>query len=240
METIKLSDIVRIASNVSLLLPLLFYIRSIQTAAKPIHIIGALVIVSGLSDIIGLVLLQQQQPTVILFNLYYMVLFCLLTWFYYRILFAPTHPVWVWAGIGLYILSFIAITAFAQPFSQYQTLLWLVTAMIMIIYSVGYFFYSLSRIGSATYFGSGLIWINIGVMIYFVMNLYLFVMGDYVLTQLDAETSALIWSSHNLNNILKNVLFAIGFYFAGTQARKKQDGGGVSIREREMEGISSA
>lgn len=221
METIKLSEIVRIASNVSLLLPLFFYLRSRHSTTRPIHIIGLLVIVSGLSDMAGYVLMLQQQSTIVLFNLYYMVLFGLLTWFYYRVLFAPTGRVWAWLGSGFYVLAFIAITAFAQPFSQYQTLLWLVTAVIMIIYSVAYFFYSLSGAGSSGYFASGNIWINIGVMIYFVMNLYLFVMGDYVLTQLDAETSALIWSSHNLNNILKNTLFAIGFFFAGTQRQNR-------------------
>ena len=50
-------------------------------------------------------------------------------------------------------------------------------------------------------------------MIYFCLNLFLFLMGSYVLTKLDPETSALIWSSHNVNNIIKNILFAVGIYF---------------------------
>ena len=85
--------------------------------------------------------------------------------------------------------------------------------MIMIIYSISYFFYSISTITLSAYFGYSLIWINMGVMIYFCLNLFLFMMGNYVLTQLDPEIGALIWSSHNVNNIIKNILFAIGISF---------------------------
>ena len=119
----------------------------------------------------------------------------------------------VWIGLAVYLQSFILVTFFVQNFLEYQTLMWLITALIMIIYSIAYFFYSLSTIITSGFYGYSLIWINVGVMIYFCLNLFLFVMGNYVLTKLDPETSALIWSSHNINNIIKNILFAVGIYF---------------------------
>ena len=84
----------------------------------------------------------------------------------------------------------------------------------LIIYSITYFFHSLTAITSSGYPGYSLIWINIGVMIYFCLNLFLFLMANHVLTRLDSETSALIWSSHNINNVIKNILFAIGIFYA--------------------------
>lgn len=213
MESVQIPEIIRIASNVSLLLPLAMYLTRMKYASRQVHIIGILVIVSGVCDLVGLFLFQKSQSTIVLFNTYYAILFFLLTWFYYEVLFVNTRRIMIWIGLAVYLQSFILITAFVQNFLQYQTLMWLITAIIMITYSIAYFFYSLSTITTSGYFGYSLIWINIGVMIYFCLNLFLFLMGNYVLTRLDPETSALIWSSHNVNNIIKNVLFAVGIYF---------------------------
>lgn len=213
MESVKISEVIRVASNASMLVPLAFYLTRIRYASRQVHIIGILIIVSGLCDLIGLLLFEHRQSTIVLFNTYYALLFALLTWFYYEVLFVNTRRIMIWIGLAVYIQSFILVTVFVQNFLEYQTLMWLITALIMITYSIAYFFYSLSAITSSGYFGYSLIWINIGVMIYFCLNLFLFVMGNYVLTKLDPETSALIWSSHNINNIIKNVLFAVGIYF---------------------------
>lgn len=212
MEPDSISEVIRIASNVSLILPLIMYLIRIRHASRQVHIIGLLVIASGVCDLIGLVLFSRSQSTVVLFNIYYALLFFLLTWFYYEILFVNTRRMMIWIGLAVYLQSFILVTAFVQDFFQYQTVMWLITAIIMIIYSIAYFFYSVSTITTSGYFGYSLIWINIGVMIYFCLNLFLFIMGSYVLTKLDPETSAMIWSSHNVNNIIKNILFAIGIY----------------------------
>lgn len=202
------------ASNLSLLLPLAVYLARIRYASRQIHIIGILLIVSGICDLVGFILFNRSQSTVVLFNTYYALLFFLLTWFYYEVLFVNTRRIMIWIGLAVYLQSFILVTLFVQDFLQYQTLMWLIAAIIMIIYSIAFFFYSLSTISASGYFGYSLIWINVGVMIYFCLNLFLFLMGNYVLTRLDPETSALIWSSHNVNNIIKNILFAIGIYFS--------------------------
>lgn len=213
MDRAETSEIIRVASNLSLLLPLAIYVTRIRYASRQVHIIGVLLIVSGLCDLIGFILFREHQSTVVLFNTYYALLFILLSWFYYEVLFVNTRRIMIWIGLAVYVQSFILISVFVQNFLEYQTLMWLITAIIMIAYSIAYFFYSLTTITSMGLFGYSLIWINIGVMIYFCLNLFLFVMGNYVLTKLDPETSALIWSSHNINNIIKNVLFAVGIYF---------------------------
>lgn len=213
MESVKISDIIRVASNLSVLMPLAMYLSRIRYASRQIHIVGVLVIVSGICDLFGLFFFERNESTAVLFNIYYALVFFLLSWFYYEALFVNTRRILIWIGLAVYLQSFILVTVYVQGFQQYQTLMWLITAIIMIIYSISYFFYSLSTIAASGYFGYSLIWINVGVMIYFCLNLFLFLMGNYVLTRLDPETSALIWSSHNINNILKNILFAIGIYF---------------------------
>lgn len=212
MEPVHISGVIRAASNLSVILPLVVYLLRMRYAARQIHVIGILIIVSGLADLVGFVLLSGGQSTVELFNVYYILLFILLSWFYYEVMLASTRRLVIGLGSVVYLISFMLVSAYVQDFRQYQTLMWVITAIIMITYSISYFFYSVSTISSAAFYAYGLIWINIGVMIYFCLSLFLFVMGSYVLTKLDADTSALIWSSHNINNIIKNILFAIGIF----------------------------
>jgi hypothetical protein len=213
MESVRISEIIRVASNISLLVPLAMYLTRMRYASRNIHIIGLLIIASGICDLLGMVLFSRHQSTTVLFNVYYSLLFFILTWFYYEILFVNTRRIMVWIGLAVYLQSFLLVTFFVQNFFEYQTLMWLISAVIMITYSMAYFLYSLSTLNSSGYFGYSLTWINSGVMVYFCLNLFLFVMGNYVLTRLDPETSALIWSSHNINNIIKNILFAVGIYY---------------------------
>lgn len=212
MESGKISEIIRMASNISLLLPLAMYLTRIKSASRQVHIIGTLIIISGVCDLVGLILFNRHQSTVVLFNIYYAILFLLLTWFYYEILFVNTRRIMIWIGLAVYLQSFILITVFVQSFFEYQTFMWLITAIIMITYSIAYFFYSLATVPPARYFDYSFIWINNGIMIYFCLSLFLFAMGNHVLTKMDPITSALIWSSHNVNNIIKNILFSIGIY----------------------------
>jgi hypothetical protein len=213
MQAPSIPTIISTASSISVVLPLAMYFIRMKNAARRIHIIGALVMVSAVCDIIGMILIMERSSTVVLFNTYYALLFLLLTWFYYEILFINTRRVLVWIGLAIYLQSFLLVTIYVQSFFEYQTLMWVITAIIMIIYSISYFFYSFSTISAGNIFSYTFIWINIGVMIYFCLNLFLFVMGSHVLTKLEPQVGALIWSSHNVNNILKNVLFAIGIYF---------------------------
>lgn len=213
MNPVKIPEIIRIASNISIFAPLVIYVSKIRYANRPIHIIGILVIVSGLCDLVGYILFNKHQSTVVVFNAYYGILFLLLTWFYYEALFINTRRIIVLLGVAVYVLSYIPVALHVQGFTEYQSLMWLITAIIMITYSIAYFFYSLSAIQPSDFFGYSLIWINMGVMIYFCLNLFLFVLGNYVLSKLDPDTGALIWSTHNINNVLKNILFAIGIFF---------------------------
>ena len=192
MESVKISEIIRLASNISLLVPLAFYLSRIKHLSREIHIIGALLFVSGASDLAGYILFNRQQSTVMLINSYYILMFFLLTWFYYRILLVRIQRRMVWVGVVVYLVSFIVVTLYVQPFTEYQNLMWLITAVVMILYSIAYFFHSVSAITTSVEAGVSLVWINVGVMLYFCLNLFLFVMANHVLTQLDPETSAMI------------------------------------------------
>lgn len=208
MRAERISEIIRLASMLSVALPLIVYLVRIRNASRPVHLIGALAIVSALSDLVAYVLFTRGQSTVVLFNIYYTVLFLLLTWFYYDILLARRSKATVLAGLVIYSLSFILVTTYFQSFFEYQTSMWSITGLIMIIYSVSYFLSLFSA--QTTMSNYGVLWINSGILFYFSFNLSLFVMSSYVLTKLEPQISMLIWSFHNVNNIVKNILLGIG------------------------------
>lgn len=213
MNSDHTSEIVRLASNLSVALPLVAYLTKIKYASRKVHIIGLLIILSATSDIAGYIFFNERQSTAVLFNAYYAFTFLLLSWFYYEILFIKSRRVVVLIGLAVYLQSFMLITIYVQGFMEYQTLMWIITGIIMVVYSIAYFTYSLSILPSMSSLNYAPVWINTGVLIYFLLNLFLFILSNYVLTNLDPQMGLLIWSFHNVNNILKNVLFAIGISF---------------------------
>jgi hypothetical protein len=206
-----LPEIIRLASILSVAVPLVIYLMKIRNVSKPVHLIGILTIASAIADLSVAFFFAKGQSTVIIFNIYSILLFLLLSWFYYEIFLTKKGQRTVLGGVAVYIISFILLTTTAhQSFFQYQTFLWTIAGMIMIIFSISYFLYLFSA--PVTLSNFELLWINSGVLLYFSLNLFLFVMSGYVLTRLDPEISLLIWSFHNVNNIMKNVLLAFGIY----------------------------
>lgn len=210
MKADQISEIIRIASIGSVLFPLVLYLLKVNQASRTLHLVGILTFVSAISDMAGYFLFARGQSTVVLFNAYYIITFLLLTWFYYDIYATRNGKMTILTGLVIYVLAFILVSFYVQSFVQYQTFMWTITGMTMIIYSISYFLYLFSTPSVMSNYG--LLWINSGILLYFSLNLFMFVMSSYVLTRLDSEISLLIWSFHNVNNILKNVLLACGIY----------------------------
>lgn len=210
MKPANISEIIRIASNLSVLFPLVAYLAKFKYATRRIHIIGGLVLVSAIFDLIGYLRFQNSEPTAVLFNTYYVFLFCLLWWFYHEVVFIGTRRLITYIGLAVYAQSFILITLFVQDFFQHQSLLWLITAIILVVFSIEYFLYLFSTGPGVNLLNYTTMWINSGVLLYFSFNLFLFIISNYIFSHEDHDVGLAVWSFHNVNNILKNVLFGIG------------------------------
>lgn len=208
MTSNSMSEIISYASMFSVAFPLILYLLRIRHVSRSGHKIGAIVIISAVSDIIGYFLFQAKMSTVLVFNGYFLISFVLLSWFYSDVLQSTRGKRTVQWGLGLYVLSFIVITAFFQSFNEYQTLMWTLAGAICIIFSISYFISVFSSMRPMNDFG--LLWINSGILFYFSFNLFLFIMSSYVLTRLEPELGLIVWSFHNVNNIIKNVLIGLG------------------------------
>jgi hypothetical protein len=208
MSSQSISEIIRYASIFSVAFPLILYLFRLKDLSGAGHKIGAIVIISALSDVIALYLFEAEMSTVLLFNAYYLIFFLLLAWFYNEVLQTVRGKRMVQWGLAIYVLSFIGITILIQSFNEYQTLMWTLAGAISIIFSISYFISVFSAMRPMNDFG--LLWINSGILFYFSFNLFLFIMSSYVLTRLEPELSLIVWSFHNVNNIIKNILIGLG------------------------------
>ncbi|MFM6975503.1 MAG: hypothetical protein ACKOW2_01480 [Sphingobacteriaceae bacterium] len=59
------------------------------------------------------------------------------------------------------------------------------------------------------------LYINSAVFFYFVMDIYLFSISNYVFRNESVDIAMTFWSFHNFCNIIKNGLFAAGIYYVG-------------------------
>ncbi|HEY0742460.1 MAG TPA: hypothetical protein VGD40_13390 [Chryseosolibacter sp.] len=208
MSSQLISEIIRYASIFSVAFPLILYLFRIKHLSRSGHKIGAIVIVSAVCDLIAHFLFEAKMSTVLVFNAYFLIFFVLLAWFYSDVLQTTRGKRTVQWGLGIYLLTYIVIAIFFQAFNEYQTLMWTLSGAICIIYSISYFISVFSAVRPMNDFG--LLWINSGILFYFSFNLFLFIMSSYVLTKLEPELSLIVWSFHNVNNIIKNILIGLG------------------------------
>ncbi|NJM24336.1 MAG: hypothetical protein HC859_01205 [Bacteroidia bacterium] len=173
-----------------------------------VHILGVLVVIAAASDIAGYWLFTAKQSTVVLFNSFSIIQFVMLSAVFYSLLESSPNRKLVLGGSVFFALGFILITSLAEPFTTYQTLLWTLGGILLIVYSIAYFVHLFSTTQSSS--RAGYMWINSAILFYFSLNLFLFVISSYVLTQLEPEVGLLVWNFHNINNIVKNILLGIG------------------------------
>lgn len=79
------------------------------------------------------------------------------------------------------------------------------------IYALVFFFRVMKNPPAVHIYYTPMFWINIGMLLYFTGNLFLFMM-EYYLVQVMKNDLTSFWLFHNLMGILANILFAIGFW----------------------------
>jgi hypothetical protein len=216
-----ITEIIAILSIASAWVPLCVYLFKTKRMPSYIHIFGAVLIVNAFSDIGGFILAKYSIYTYSLYNTYDVIQFLLLSWFYYHIIFKEERKLSVQTIFILipfsviYLLSLLLISSFEQNFfTSYQNAMWTTSAAILIIYGIAYFNNLFSAVGKRrTLKLSLLTWLNSGLLYFFSFGMLLFVTREYLMTQVSADVWALFWSFNNINNIIKNTLFTIGFAF---------------------------
>jgi hypothetical protein len=208
------------ASSLSALLPLIFFLalRGLRPNSQLQLYVLALILVSVASDAIAFYMMTHGQRTTEVFNIQDFVQFGVISLMFYKMCFEE-YKTTFYIGFFTYIVFAATNSLFIQSFHEFQNMTWVTGNVIFILFSVTWMLHVLVNPPVKRIAVYGQFWVNTACFIYFSMSVFLFVMTNYVFVNMSTDVSRIFWSLHNLNNILKNILFAVAMFYLS-----KEDG----------------
>lgn len=191
----------------SVLVPIFFLVgRKQNLKDKILKAVGLLLFLWALTDLLNyVVVFVIGKSNIAILNVSVIVQFFLLSYLYHILL---NNKKIIYIGLIAFIGFFIVNIYCIQPFREFQSWLFVATAIIFLIYSVLYYRQTLKINPPIDPFYFYSFWVNSAVFYYFAFNLYLFAMSNYVFKNMTPQESTAFWGFHNINNIIKNFLFA--------------------------------
>ncbi|HET9058048.1 MAG TPA: hypothetical protein VFN30_14480 [Chitinophagaceae bacterium] len=180
--------------------------------------LGLLLVISATADLINYILAKMHVPTIIVANSYFILQFLLLSYIFSLLL---SNRKLIYNATALYsaLYLFFFVMGF-EHFNDFQSRLRAIEDVVLLIYCVLYYRQLLKTLPAENIWHYAPFWITTAALYYFGLNLLLFIITNYVFTNLPTDAAMTVWGFHNFNNIVKNILFAVGIYYAG----KKQEG----------------
>ncbi|HET9056678.1 MAG TPA: hypothetical protein VFN30_07515 [Chitinophagaceae bacterium] len=175
-----------------------------------------LAVISFLFDIINLFIVFNGYGGFYSFNTYFIFQFLLLSYSFAQLL---SNRKLIYTATALYSVLYIFFILMFDRFNDFQSGLRTIEDVVLLTYCVLYYRQLMITLPAQKIWHYSPFWINTAVFLYFSFNLFLFIIANYVFTNLPADAGMLVWGFHNVNNIVKNILFAVGIYYAG----KKQE-----------------
>jgi drug/metabolite transporter (DMT)-like permease len=212
MKALNILEVIKYLSNLSVLVPIFFYLKKIKVLPKENRIIGIFVFVSAFCDLIGFWLYYNRIQTGWVANFYYNASFVVLCFYYHHVVFRFKNRKYFYLGIIVFLISNVIINA-QQSFNEYQGLMWIVIGMIIVMFGIIFNNYQVEKpplFDKNLY--SGLIF-NGAVTLYFSFNFFAFLLLNYAATDFGPEVIRLTLAFNNVNNIIKNIVLAFGFYY---------------------------
>jgi len=198
-------------SAFSSILPLYFVMRRRQLLRKQVFaLLTGLLLISLVSDMVCYILAKSSIPTMPVINVYFILSFLVLSLLYACLL----HDVkeYIYKIAIACVVFFLIDSLFVQGVKVIQSYTTTLCSVITIGYCFILYYDLITNLPSFNISRNYLFWLNTGVVFYYSFNLLLFVFSTYVFINLSAYEVMAMWLFHNLNNIIKHVLFSIAIY----------------------------
>jgi hypothetical protein len=216
----ELPEVARYVSYFSVLLPLGFFIalRGIRPNSRLQLFVLALILVSLVFDSIAFYMMSRGHRTTEVFNIQDFIQFGVMSVIFYNMCFHE-YKATFFIAFSTYVLFAFTNSFMIQPLQEFQTMTWVTGNVIFILFSVTWMLHVLVNPPVKRIAVYGHFWVNTACFVYFSMSVFLFVMTNYVFTNMSADVSRIFWSLHTINNIIKNILFAVAMFYLS-----KEDG----------------
>jgi hypothetical protein len=202
---------INIASSGLSLVPFVISIinfTKIDLILKPIF---WLVVINVTVEILSFVFLQLNFSNKYMLHYFTVVEFGLISLFYSFFLKDYFKPLLIYLLIPVFLLAAI-IDYKVYGLSSSYNFSSSVECILLIFYSLFFFYYVLKNLIFENLLSTPVFWINTAVLFYFSGNLILFVFSNYMAV-IDPLKLAILWSViHTFFNLLYNVFLSIGFW----------------------------
>jgi hypothetical protein len=172
------------------------------------QLLGILLLVSTVADIVGYILIKNHIANHVVNNIYFLASFMVLSLMYAQPL-SDARPS-IYSFIGVAFCLFVWDTFCLNDIAGAQSYVATFCAVLSIGYSIIYYDHLISTMPGTNIMQVPFFWINTAVIYYFGINLFLFVFSTYIFENLKNEEILVVWAFHNANNIIRNILYAIG------------------------------
>lgn len=213
-------DLIANVSSFSVLLPLLFFVLAIRKkdAPYPIKVSGALLFISGMSDLVSTILIEFRINPNLVITVYVILQFVLLS-LIYRNAFTPKfYKKITVVGIAMFLI-FAAYNLFViQGVTGFNSNAFTISSAIFIAYSVAFFYRLFVELPAPQVQQLFMFWFNSAIFIYFGFNLFIFISVDRLI---ESENDQILysWAFHNCINVVRNLMFTTGLYIAAIMRR---------------------
>lgn len=144
-------------------------------------------------------------------NTYRLFEFLFLLIIYYYAISNKSRNAFIAIGVA-YVIFFFSDLLFFQA-GQLNTFSITITAAVFIIFSVFHFFKLMKDLPSTHIHQLPMFWVDTAVLVYFAGAFFIFLLRNYLIEVLK-DDQIVYWSLHNILNIIKNILFAVGLWYA--------------------------
>ena len=195
-------------SSGSVLIPLIISSIQVRKMDRDLKLVMAVLVLSLASDTIAYILAQNSINTYLVLNIF------LITQFICLALIFRNHtkdPLIINVIILTFILfGLINIILFEGPWI-FNSASNIAASLILIGLCLSYFYLLMNDLPILHIQQLPMFWISTGILIYYAGNFFLFLVKNYLIYG-EFGSHRLMWVLHNLLNITKNILFAIGLW----------------------------
>jgi len=164
------------------------------------------------NEITSIFLIQSgYRNTMPLFHLYTLVSFILLCLFYQSVFKGYIKKIWFRAVVLFYVTFCFVNLLFFQSIYAYPNLQYSVLAIVMVTFSILYFFNTMVEVKISQLSKEPLIWINTGILIYYSGNLFYYILFNLFLDYSHEFLKSIGIYFFSLNTLFY-ILIAVGFY----------------------------
>jgi hypothetical protein len=196
-----------IISSISGILPVLAAIYNYKHLDKVLKIAALFFLVSSVFDwmleLTKLVMTNNLPFT----HFFCFISICFFAAIYYYAFFNPVFKKIVLILAAIVFLIAIYNVIFIESIWQFPSISMTVLSVLVIFFSLAYFYQLLNRQEFIHIEKQGLFWINAGVLLYFSINLFLFMLLAKIIAYKHEQDYFII---HIIVNIIANVLYTIG------------------------------